>query len=282
MMLVSVVTRTRNRPRLLKRAAHSVLAARIDGLEWVIVEDGTTTTAETEAIVASAQSEGLTARLVCSGGKGRSAAANLGLQESAGTFVHIHDDDDTVHPDFYKVTTGFLDGNSRYKGVRTMCYRITEEIQQEGVRTISRKRHYPERRQVSLFAAAEVFAYPPIATVLDRQTLLDMGGFNTDLDVAEDYELLLRFLLRADMGTIDDYLASVHQRPKTDRDRAYANSPISYSFAEEDALFRNRMLRNDINKNRVGLGWLLVMGSLRRQNRTLLDFLDAARRRIGL
>lgn len=278
---LSVITRTFERPLLLERAARSVLAAGIPGMEWIVVDDGPAVSADTQRIVAMVAAAGtMPALAVCSGRAGRTPAANLGLKTATGQFVHIHDDDDTVAPGFYRAIIEFLDSRPRYKGARAMCWRIYETLSETGIRETGRRRVYPERRVVSLLAAAEVFAYPPIGTVLDRRIMLDIGGFDERFDVAEDYDLLLRFLLKADIGTIDQTLAHVHTRQAASG--SYANSPIARNFAIEDALYRDHKLRDDINAGTNGLGWLLVMGALSRKNRTLLDYLDAARRRLGL
>lgn len=280
-MRISVITRTFCRPRLLERAARSVAAARIDGLEWVVVDDDEVVADATRAVAEeTASRHGIPVRLTCSARGGRAAAGNAGLAVASGEFVHFHDDDDTVEPAFYRTMLGYLADNPRYRGARAMCWRLHEEPFGSGYRVRKRKRIYPERQMVSLMAAAEVFAYPPIGTILDRSIVVEAGGFDTGFHVGEDYDLLLRFLLRVDIGTVPQLLANVHVR-----DRAQggaANSPISRNFTEEDMLFRNAMLRRDLQENRLGLGWLLAYGSLRRQNRTLLDFLDAARKRIGL
>lgn len=277
---LSVITRTYDRPLLLQRAAQSVLAAAIPGMEWIVVDDGPALSAETIRIAAMVAGAGtVEVRTLCSGRAGRTPAANQGLAAARGQFVHIHDDDDTVAPSFYRAVLDFLDGQPRYRGARTMCWRIYETLSDVGIKELKRRRVYPERQVVSLLAAAEVFAYPPIGTVLDRQIMTDIGGFDEQFDVAEDYDLLLRFLLKADIGTISETLAHVHTRESSSG--SYANSPIARNFAVEDALYRDRKLRDDINSGTNGLGWLLVMGALNRKNRTFLDYLDAARKRFA-
>lgn len=278
---LSTITRTFERPLLLERAAQSVLAASIPGMEWIVVDDGPVVSPETQRIVALVAAAGtVQAQAVCSARAGRTRAANLGLATASGQYIHLHDDDDTVAPGFYRTTLDFLDEQPRYKGVRAMCWRIYETLSGTYATEIKRERVYPERQVVSLLAAAEVFAYPPIGTVLDRQIMVDIGGFDEQFEVAEDYDLLLRFLLKADIGTLNEALAYVHTRQASSD--SYANSPIARNFIAQDALFRDQKLRDDINAGTHGLGWLLVMGALSRKNLTLLDYLNAARKRLGL
>ncbi len=279
-MRLSVITRTYRRPLLLKRAAASVTSARVDDLEWLIVDDAEEIDAETQAIAADATAQGVQVRLLAGKRGGRTAAANLGLREATGTYFHLHDDDDTVEPGFYRSTLDFLMREPRYRAVRAMCWRVQETLENGTMKTGRRRRVYPERRTVSLFDAAEVFAYPPIGSVFERQLLVEIGGFDETFDVGEDYDLLLRCLQKADMGTIGQCLATVHVRAQSTD--SYANSPIERRFAEEDMLFLNAMVRRDLESGRFGLGALLMLGRMSRRRRNLFDLLDTARKRIGL
>lgn len=278
-MRLSIITRTFRRPVLLWRAARSVIDAKTAEVEWIIVDDDDSIRRETSAVAEYARAAGMDVRVLCSGRTGRSGAANTGLAAAYGDFVHFHDDDDTVAPTFYATVLNFLNENDRYKGARTFCWRVFERLEDGRLVSIKKRRIYPERRTASLFDVAEVFAYPPIGTVLDRNVLLEIGGFNEEFAVGEDYDLLLRFLLKADLGTIHETLANVHVRQAETGD--YANSPIERCFPEEEMLFLNSMIRADINANRIGLGHLLFMGRLARRRRGVIDFLDAARRRMG-
>jgi len=279
-VLLSVVTRTYRRPLLLARAARSIGASRVGEMEWLVVDDDADIGEDTRRIAAEASLEtGIPTRTLCSRRRGRTAAANLGLVEAAGHFIHFHDDDDTVEPDFYRTVLDFFAAEPSFGAARVMCSRIYEELSDNAVRFLKRQLVYPERRTVSLLDAAEVFAYPPIGSVFDRRTLLDIGGFDEHFDVGEDYEMLLRFLVKADMGTIPRLLASVHVRQGAEG--AYANSPIERRFEEEQAAFVNAMLRRDLDTGKFGLGALLALGRLARRNRGLIDYLDAARKRFS-
>lgn len=281
-MLISVITRTYQRPLLLRRAAQSIGKAMVPNLEWVVVDDDGEISAETKQIVQDMSQEfEVPTKLINGNRSGRSGAANLGLKAAKGRFVHLHDDDDTVARSFYEKTSTFLLREPRYKGVRVFTKNIRETVKSGKIHTKRPRKHYPERREVSLFAAAEVFAYPPIGTVLDRGLIIDLGGFNEQLKVAEDYELILRFLTLGDIGTIPESLAYFHTRADEGASSTLANSPISLNFAQEDALFRDHMLRNDLAENQLGLGWLLALGRMSRKNRTLKDYLQALRYRLG-
>jgi len=67
----------------------------------------------------------------------------------------------------------------------------------------------------------------------------------------------VRFLLKADIGMIPDTLANVHTR---EHERLLCKSPIARDAHEENTLFCNRTLREDINNHRMAAAgyWCLV------------------------
>jgi len=272
---LSVITRTYNRPTLLERAMESVVGSALRSIEWIVVDDSGTVSPATSKVVDHANAAGIRARAITSNRAGRAGAANAGWKAALGRFVHFHDDDDTVEPAFYATVLDSLSRSNRRSAVRVMCRRIDERIEDGVIKPVRKRRHYPERRSVTLLEAAEIFAYPPIGTVFSRSILEQISGFKDDLEIAEDYDLLLRYLLVDDIYTIDELLANFHVRPSADG--ADANSEITYEFKSSDLDFRNRLLREDINSNRFGLGWLLFLGYQRRQRLTVGDYIRAAR-----
>jgi hypothetical protein len=218
-------------------------------------------------------------RLVVSGSQHRAKAANAGLEAAHGTFVHFLDDDDSIEPAFYKKTLAFLAAQPRFGAVATLADRVVERILPDGsLLEVSRTPHYPETRAISLatFAAGQTFA--PVAFVARRHCIEAVGPFDVSLEVCEDYEFYLRFLARFDIGILPEALCSFHQRENTNLE-AWGNSPASSQHRVEDALFRNALLRRDLEQGRIGLGWLLAFGELSRADRQVSMLFDSLRRR---
>ena len=94
---VSVIMRTKNRPKSLREALVSVASQTHRDIELVVVNDGGE---DVEAIV-SAYATGSIKHLVYhawSSGMGRPAAANAGLEQAQGDWVMFLDDDDSISP----------------------------------------------------------------------------------------------------------------------------------------------------------------------------------------
>ncbi len=105
MHLVSVIVPTYNRRSLLEETIQSVLAQTCQDWEVVVVNDGSTD--DTDAYLAS-----LTDPRICvvhQVNSGRSAARNLGFEESSGRYVVFVDDDDLFLPERIDVQVVFLE-----------------------------------------------------------------------------------------------------------------------------------------------------------------------------
>src|SRR5215472_9662532 len=97
MPLLSVVLPTRNRPRLLARAAASVLAQDVGSLELVVVDDASTD--DTPDVLDRLTGLDERVRVVRTASPlGPCEARNRGLEEAEGELVSFCDDDDVWLP----------------------------------------------------------------------------------------------------------------------------------------------------------------------------------------
>jgi hypothetical protein len=167
--------------------------------------------------------------------------------------------------------------------VATLSENVLERALPDGTfEEISRHRHYPELRVISLAEFAVVQTFPPIAFVARRSAINETGAFDETLEVCEDYEFYLRFLTKFDIGVLPEVLCAFHRRERSGRSRGVrdlSNSTASTNHRLEDKLFRNMLLRRDLEKGEMGIGWLLALGDMTRASwRTNLIF-DALQRR---
>lgn len=277
-MKLSIITRTGNRLQFLERALQSVVSAAPSECEWIVCDDAVGGTPEIRSFIKQAQiTTNIPIHLVESHTGNRARAANAGLQIAKGEFIHIHDDDDTVNKDFYLQVMKFLEEKTEYGGVATFCNRIDEKIVDDKIVTLSERPHYHEIHSLTLLSMATTQTVPPIAFVARKSKMDKVGEFNASLDVCEDHEYFLRFLLETDIGLIPNALAAFHQRPSNTLG-SFSNSAASTNHTIVDAQFRNRMLREDITSNKIGLGWLLAVGDLNRSNLRVNMFVYHLRR----
>lgn len=107
--LISTIIPTFNRAHYILDALNSVVAQKYRPIEIIIIDDGSTD--NTEATISDWKGRNfksfkdvleLSLKYIKQTNAGPSAARNLGLKSSTGTYIHYMDSDDSIHPELYK------------------------------------------------------------------------------------------------------------------------------------------------------------------------------------
>lgn len=243
---VAVITRTKDRPVLLERAARSVSSQIYKNYYWVVVNDG----GNFEEVIRIIKSSGVDeSRIVLCNNKtsqGMEAASNLGISSVHSDYIVIHDDDDSWEPDFLLKTVSFLESNrALYQGVITGTTYISEKISRNQVEEVSRVPYNDWVRNVQFSELVVNNFFAPIAFVFSRKVYDTLNGFDEKLQVLGDWDFNLRFLLEADIGVINEPLANYHHRDVGLADFNYSNSVIGSVDKHQifNAVVRNKYIR---------------------------------------
>ncbi len=235
--LISIIIPTYNRAATVGRAVESVLAQTYPTCEIIVVDDGSTD--ETPQVLASFAKR---IRTYSQPNMGRSAARNIGLNLAAGDYVVFLDSDDVLMPNMVESQFNLLQQLPGAAFV-TGCALMTD------------LRGKLVRPQVVMGAP---LMPPPFAslvmgnsllihtTLIRRESLREVGGFDETLHVSEDWDLWLRLTARYDVGfnpspvayysvgmneyaeRLDKYQSQVYTPKVIERSFAYlpANSPL--------------------------------------------------------
>lgn len=187
--LVSIIVRTKDRPKLLRRALQSIAAQTYRPLEVVLVNDGgcDLDVGEIETILGDAALNYV--RLEKN--TGRAHAGNVGIENANGSYVGFLDDDDEFYPEHVSILANLL-GQVDYRAV----YADAEIVFMDSARETG---DFVEKGK-KLFSSRDFF-YPqllvgnfiPLITLLfDREILLSCGGFDEGFELYEDWDLLIR------------------------------------------------------------------------------------------
>lgn len=195
-MEVSVIIPTFNRLSLLKEAIASVLQQTIGPVELIIVDDGSNDgtwewlqTLQTKKIKAIHKKQ-----------EGPGVARNFGVSQSTGNWIAFLDSDDFWKPGKLEVQMDFLKNNPQYK----ICQ--TEEVWiRNGVRVNPKRRHLKHSGYI-FSQCLKLCIISPSAVVIDKKFFEDLGGFDPEFPVCEDYDLWLRATLKSPVMTLDQAL----------------------------------------------------------------------------
>ena len=225
MATVSVVTPTYNRARFLPDAVSSVLAQTYADLELIIVDDGSVD--QTRKVLEPFFSD-KRVRYFFQENQGQSHARNLALEKAKGDFIAFLDSDDLWARDKIDKQLAVLQENPSVD----IVHGDEATIDQQGaIISLDNMKRYSGRITRYLLVDNSV----SITTALVRRSCFDeMGGFNTSVGVADDYELWLRFssryLFHYEPGIVASYRVMADQISSDKRRRFAANELIIREF----------------------------------------------------
>ncbi len=257
----TIITRTKNRTLLLRRAIESIVAQTNSNWEHVIVNDGGDAKG-VDALLRAYKSatKGRTRVIHNAKSVGMEAASNVGLKASEGEFCVIHDDDDTWHPNFLEKTVGHLTSGKPpyYAGVATLSTTVMETIEGGEIRELSRTPFNPWMRHITLFRIAAENMFPPISFLYRRSVHDEVGYFDESLPVLGDWDFNLRVLSKFDVAVVPELLAYYHRRGGL-MTGDYSNSVVGRADDHQlyTTVIRNKLLRKDFESGKQGIGWLV-------------------------
>ena len=237
---VAIITRTRNRPVTLDRAIEDVLRQSFSDWQLIVVDDGGDLPSTTRVIERHSRSLGGRAKLLPrERRRGKEAASNFGIANSASRYIVVHDDDDTWHPDFLARGVSRLEASpSSVGGVISGAQQIFERFDDDRLVEIGRRAFPLPNCPVSMATLTQRNLFPPISFLFRRSALDRVGSFREDLPALGDWDFNLRFARQFKIGVIPDVLAFWHIRHRARGARgSYANSPY---FDHLAALMRLR------------------------------------------
>jgi glycosyltransferase involved in cell wall biosynthesis len=199
--LVSAIIPTKNRAKMLGRALQSIVNQTYQPLEIIVVDDGSTD--QTEAVVKGFK-QGIK-YLKNERSKGAGAARNRGVEAANGVFIAGLDDDDEWHPERIEQSV------RNYEG-RFSC--VTSDVTFQ----------YPKRSAVwhkqRIITLDDLLYSNQVGNqvLVERERLLELGGFDEQFKAAQDYDLWVRLCERfGPVKNVRKPLQIIHQEHEKDR-----------------------------------------------------------------
>lgn len=192
--LISVIIRTKDRPELLAEAVESVVQQDYRPIELVIVNDGGVDVRETTRDIAEQLDRIIHIRHEA--WKGRSAAANSGMETATGNYIAFLDDDDLLLPGhFTALAREAKKGHTViYSGIQ--CIRRGEDNQWRDDHLYNQP-FDPVRLRVE--------NYIPIHAVLFHRQFVENGfRFDDAFDTFEDWDFWVRLSLESGFRHVDE------------------------------------------------------------------------------
>ncbi len=187
--LVSIIVRTKDRPKLLKRALQSIFAQTYRPIEVVLVNDGGCDLPEEELKEILGD---VSLNYIClKENRGRAVAGNVGIENAKGEFIGFLDDDDEFYPEHVSLLCLNLQ-----EGDAKVCYSDCEV----------KKLQYNDYTDSYIVISKEPFIsydfdfsfllfsnyIPLICTFFHRDIFRTIGNFDESFELYEDWDFLIR------------------------------------------------------------------------------------------
>ncbi|MCB9858449.1 MAG: glycosyltransferase [Phycisphaerales bacterium] len=193
---VSVIIPTYNRLGFLREALDSVHAQTFSDYEVIIVDDGST-----EDIAAGVADHPVKSRIVRQVRSGPGAARNRGIDEASADTIAFLDSDDLWAPTKLARFLQVLDDAPEIRIAYGPMLPIDAERHGVPGRT---KPCHDGRITTPLFLSS--FVHVP-TVVCRKSTIVEIGGFDPNLPVCEDYDLWLRLSVFESFALVEEPLA---------------------------------------------------------------------------
>jgi len=180
-MKVSVIIPTFNRLSLISRAIDSVLKQTHKPFEIIVVDDGSSDNTSTFI-----KNNYKSVKLIKQKNLGVSKARNVGIKNSSGDWIALLDSDDEWKKNKLEVQIKSLSVYDYY----SVCH--TNEIWiRNGIRVNQKKRH--QKYGGNIFdKCLDICRISPSSIIFQKNIINEVGWFDENLLICEDYDLWLR------------------------------------------------------------------------------------------
>lgn len=194
--LISVITPTHNRRSQVVRAVKSVLAQTLTRFEHIVVDDGSTDG------TAAALAEIRDPRLIYVGAKwrGANAARNAGIERARAPVVTFLDSDDVYLPDRLERTLARFDQSPSLEVL------ISSFLSLKGSRSTKciNREAFLDKSALQRALVSQTIFIAGSAITARHESLLAIGGYDSDITRMQDLDLLLRFARRGGAQLSED------------------------------------------------------------------------------
>jgi len=199
--LVSIVVRTKDRPKLLQDALVSLQNQTYKNLEVIVVNDGGIDIRDVLLLFENYLKIEYLFLQKC---QGRSNAANAGLRQAKGRLIGFLDDDDILYPDHLFSLVQFMTGDTPLDFAYSDCA-IARYTEENGSGHLIRGELEPFKGYDFDREKLYQMNYIPIMTALFSKDLLEKAGMlDESLDVFEDWDLWIRMSMHCDFKRLPE------------------------------------------------------------------------------
>jgi len=208
---VSVIIPTLNRINTLQRAIDSVIAQSFKSIEIIVVDNGSS-----DGSVNMLKKNYPTVKLIHEHKSGVSASRNKGIMYAKNTWIAFLDSDDAWDQKKLEKQINLLhNSHDKYRLIHT------NEIWISNGKKINQMKKHQKFGGYIFNECLSLCCISPSSVLIDRSIFDDMGLFNENLPVCEDYDMWLRICSKEAVLFIDEKLTFKYGGHKDQLSKSY-------------------------------------------------------------
>jgi len=208
---VSVIIPTLNRINTLQRAIDSVIAQSFKSIEIIVVDNGSS-----DGSVNMLKKYYPTAKLIHEHKSGVSASRNKGIKYAKSPWIAFLDSDDAWDQKKLEKQINLLhNSHDKYRLIHT------NEIWIRNGKRINQMKKHQKFGGYIFNECLSLCCISPSSVLIDRSIFDDMGLFNENLPVCEDYDMWLRICSKEEVLFIDEKLTFKYGGHKDQLSKSY-------------------------------------------------------------
>ena len=261
---VSVIIPTLNRINTLQRAIDSVIAQSFKSIEIIVVDNGSS-----DGSVNMLKKNYPTVKLIHEHKSGVSASRNKGIMYAKNTWIAFLDSDDAWDQKKLEKQINLLhNSHDKYRLIHT------NEIWIRNGKKINQMKKHQKFGGYIFNECLALCCISPSSVLIDRSIFDDMGLFNENLPVCEDYDMWLRICSKEAVLFIDEKLTFKYGGHKDQLSKSYwgmdrfrvnsiENLILNYDLNTDQ---KNKSMATLIKKLKI-----IINGAKKRNNSSIIN-----------
>ena len=261
---VSVIIPTLNRINTLQRAIDSVIAQSFESIEIIVVDNGSS-----DGSVKMLKKYYPIVKLIHEHKVGVSASRNKGIKYASNPWIAFLDSDDAWDRKKLEKQINLLhNSHDKYRLIHT------NEIWIRNGKQINQMKKHQKFGGYIFNQCLSLCCISPSSVLIDRSIFDDMGLFNENLPVCEDYDMWLRICSKEEVLFIDEKLTFKYGGHKDQLSKSYWGMDRFRINSIENLILNHDLNTNQKNKSMATLIKklkIIINGAKKRNNSSVIN-----------
>lgn len=254
-MKITAIIPTFNREQFILKAIKSIQNQTVQVDEIIVIDDGSTD--RTKDIL-----KNLDITYIFQKNKGVSAARNKGIQNAKNDWIAFLDSDDTWHETKIEKQINFHQQNV------PILISHTNELWKRNDKIIHQKKHQNKPSGFCFLDNLSACKIGPSTLMIHKNIFNQIGIFDENLRVCEDYDLWLRISKNFEIGYLDEKLITKHAGH--DNQLSFTTFAIDQYRIQALEKHLHSQYKEDVQKELIKKTELILKGARKHKNNDLI------------